>query len=99
MAIDFKEAGKKILKSVFVIKDVHNFADYYDKTLVAWHKNFVDNWDNLIKIRGDKYNKKFKRIWEYYLQSSAGAFRAGNLQLWQIILTKEGFNVDYESVR
>ncbi|MCC5835566.1 MAG: hypothetical protein JJU20_12595 [Opitutales bacterium] len=29
-------------------------------------------------------------MWEYYLLSCAGAFRARNIQLWQVVMTKAG---------
>ncbi|MCG6537428.1 MAG: hypothetical protein L7F78_22630 [Syntrophales bacterium LBB04] len=32
----------------------------------------------------------FKWVWDYYLLSCAGAFRARNIQLWQIVLTRYG---------
>lgn len=86
-------------EEIFVIKDVHNFAESYDKTLMAWNRNFQDKWNQISKSDGGEYDNRFKRMWEYYLQSCAGSFRAGNLQLWQIVLSKPGFNVDYESVR
>ena len=35
-------------------------------------------------------HERFKRMWEYYLLSCAGAFRARDNQLWQIVLTKYG---------
>ena len=30
-------------EKIFVIEDVHNFGADYDKTLMAWHKNFNDS--------------------------------------------------------
>lgn len=89
----------KAVEELFIVRDVHNFGMYYDKTLMAWNKNFQDNWEK-IKTQGNgKYDDRFKRMWEYYLQSCAGAFRAGNIQLWQIVLSKPGFNVDYQIIR
>ncbi len=73
-------------EGVFMVEDVHTLGPHYDKTLMAWHENFVDAWPSL-KAR---YDKTFKRMWEYYLLSCAGAFRARNIQIWQIVLTKPG---------
>lgn len=70
----------------FVMEDWHNLGSHYDKTLTAWHDNFQKAWGNLQK----KYNERFKRMWEYYLLSCAGAFRARQIQLWQIVFTKCG---------
>jgi cyclopropane-fatty-acyl-phospholipid synthase len=70
----------------FVMEDWHNFGPYYDRTLMAWHANFEAAWPEL-KIR---YDERFRRMWRYYLLSSAGGFRARRLQLWQIVFTRTG---------
>jgi cyclopropane-fatty-acyl-phospholipid synthase len=80
---------------LFVIEDVHNFSADYDKTLMQWHKNFNAVWPKF----KDKYNEKFFRMWNYYLLSCAGAFRAREIQLWQIILSPNGVLGGYKSVR
>jgi cyclopropane-fatty-acyl-phospholipid synthase len=85
----------KASKGIFKLEDWHNFGTYYDKTLMAWHKNFNKNWDK-IKI---SYNERFRRMWNYYLLSCAGSFRAHKNQLWQIVFSKIGSQVDYESIR
>ena len=87
------------VEGLFVVRDIHSFGGDYDKTLMAWNKNFQDNWDIIKKQGNGKYDNRFKRMWEYYLQSCAGAFRAGNIQLWQLVLSKSGFNVDYKGIR
>lgn len=74
----------KAVEKKFIMEDWHNFGPDYDKTLMAWHWNFVSHWDQL----KNKYNERFKRMWEYYLLSCAGAFRARSLQLWQITFSK-----------
>lgn len=86
----------KAVENLFVIEDLHNFGAYYDKTLMAWYKNFSDNW---YKIK-DRYSERFYRMWKYFLLSSAGAFRARNKnQLWQIVLSKNGVPGGYNSIR
>jgi cyclopropane-fatty-acyl-phospholipid synthase len=82
-------------EGLFVMEDWHNFGTYYDKTLMAWHKNFNKNWD---KIKGN-YDERFKRMWNYYLLTCAGSFRAHQNQLWQIVFSKFGSQVPYESLR
>ena len=47
----------------------------------------------------DKYDDVFYRMWEYFLLSSAGAFRARTNQLWQLVLSKKGMPGGYVSVR
>jgi cyclopropane-fatty-acyl-phospholipid synthase len=78
-----------------IIEDVHNFGPDYDKTLMAWHSNFVRNYPKL----KDSYDERFYRMWEFYLLSCAGAFRARNIQLWQIVMRKIRTSDTYMSVR
>ncbi len=74
------------MEGLFVMEDWHNFGEDYDKTLMAWHQNFKAAWPRL----RDRYGDRFYRMWEYYLLSCAGGFRARALQLWQIVLTRRG---------
>ncbi|MES2273372.1 MAG: cyclopropane fatty acyl phospholipid synthase [Chlamydiota bacterium] len=83
------------IEGLFVMEDWHNFSADYDKTLMAWFHNFDKNWG---KIQA-AYSMTFYRMWKYYLLSCAGAFRARELQLWQVVLSKGGVLGGYESVR
>lgn len=76
----------KAAEGLFVIEDWHNLGPHYDKTLMAWNRNFQQAWPELKK----SYDAKFKRMWEYYFLSCAGAFRAREIQVWQIVMTKSG---------
>lgn len=79
----------------FILEDLHNFGYYYEKTLMHWHANFNKNWS---KIK-DTYGEKFHRMWNYYLLTCAGMFRSRKLQLWQLVLSKQGVEGGYEGVR
>lgn len=79
----------------FVIRDWHNFGFDYDRTLMAWWKNFDAAWPDL-KAR---YDKRFYRIWKYYLHCCAGMFRSGQGQLWQIVLSDRDSRPRYRSLR
>jgi len=79
----------------FLIEDWHNFGQDYDKTLMAWWKNFDTAWPTL----EHKYGQRFYRMWKYYLLSCAGFFRSRKGQLWQIVLSKRARSRMYRSVR
>ena len=70
----------------FMLEDWHVFTHDYSLTLKAWHKNFEKEWPSL----QSRYSEKFHRMWRYYLLSFSGAFRARSIQLWQILLSKNG---------
>ncbi len=89
------EAIGKSVRGIFNVEDWHNFGADYDKTLMAWRGNFEKNWDKL----KERYSERFRRMWNYYLLSCAGSFRARDAQLWQIVLSKGGVPGGYESVR
>ena len=76
----------KAIEGLFVMEDWHNIGSHYDPTLMAWHTNFNRAWPDL----QEKYGDRFKRMWDYYLLSSAGGFRSRSQQLWQIVLTRPG---------
>jgi cyclopropane-fatty-acyl-phospholipid synthase len=94
MLPSIKQIGSAI-EGLFVIEDWHNFSADYDKTLMAWHGNLEKHWD---KIKSN-YDERFHRVWEYFLLSCAGVFRARENQLWQIVLSKEGIVDGYKSIR
>ena len=79
----------------FVMEDWHNFGINYDKTLMAWHGNFVKNWDILKK----KYDQRFYRMWTYYLLCCTASFRARMNQLWQIVFSSNGVPEGYNAIR
>lgn len=36
----------------------------------------------------DNYTERFKRMFSYYLNACAGAFRARDIQLWQVVFSR-----------
>jgi len=68
------------------IEDVHNIGPHYDPTLMAWNRKFEKAWPDLEA----KYGERFRRMWRYYLLTSAGGFRSRYMHLWQLVLTKSG---------
>lgn len=94
-AIPSIEALGKSLSGKFVVEDWHNFGTDYDKTLVAWMEKFDRHWP---KLR-EKYTETFYRMWRYYLLSCAGGFRSRNIQVWQLVLSKDGQLSRYRSIR
>ncbi len=83
------------IEGLFVMEDWHNFSVDYDKTLMEWFKKFDQNWPKL----KSSYPESFYRMWKYYLLSLAGGFRARHIQLWQVVLSKQGVLGGYKTVR
>jgi len=68
----------------FIMEDWHNFGADYDTTLMAWHERFQQAWPQL----AEAYGERFKRMFTYYLHACAGAFRARDIQLWQVVFSR-----------
>jgi cyclopropane-fatty-acyl-phospholipid synthase len=77
-------------EGVLTLEDWHNFGPDYDRTLMAWHTNVDASWDEL-----PAYDERFRRMWDFYLLVSAGGFRARYLQLWQVVLSRDGLPRSY----
>jgi len=86
----------KAMEGLMVMEDWHNIGADYDKTLMAWDDNFKNNWHDI----KSSFDTRFYRMWEYFLLSSAGAFRARSKnQLWQLVLSSKGVVGGYASIR
>ncbi len=94
MLPSIKQIGDSI-EPKFIMEDWHNFGADYDRTLMAWHENFENNWH----ILKDRYNERFYRMWRYYLLCMAGSFRARYLQVWQVVMSPHGKLGGYDSLR
>lgn len=70
----------------FVLEDWHGFGPDYDRTLMAWIRNFDMAWPDL----SARYDERFRRMWHFYLCASAASFRSRRDQLWQVVFSPRG---------
>ena len=85
----------KAYEGLFVLEDWYSFGYDYSLTLKEWHKNFKKYWEEMFF----KHDETFYRMWEYYLLSYSGAFRSRSLQVWQILLSKNGIRGQHDIQR
>lgn len=85
-----EQVGRAVA-DLFVMEDWHSFGAYYDKTLMAWEKNFSSGREN----GTFSCPEHIRRMFRYYLLSCAGAFRARDLQVWQILFSPAGLPGGY----
>jgi cyclopropane-fatty-acyl-phospholipid synthase len=83
------------MEKLFVLEDWHSFGADYDRTLMCWHQQVSERWQEL----ADLYDERFRRMWCYYLLCSAGSFRARCNQLWQLLLSPSGVAGGWCTVR
>jgi cyclopropane-fatty-acyl-phospholipid synthase len=68
----------------FSVQDVENLRLHYDLTLEHWLARF----DNHAEEVRQQFGEAFVRAWRLYLSGSIAAFRAGTLQLFQLMFTR-----------
>lgn len=86
---------RRAVAGLLVAEDWQSFGADYDKTLMAWYRNFSERWSEL----QDRYDERFRRMWTFYLLSCAAAFRTRDVDLWQGVFSKRGVPGGYVSVR
>ncbi|QDT42598.1 Cyclopropane-fatty-acyl-phospholipid synthase [Gimesia alba] len=72
----------------FSILDVENIRLHYAMTLEHWLHRYEQNIDRVTEM----FDEDFIRTWRLYLAASVAAFRAGSLQLFQVVFTNGGNN-------
>lgn len=85
----------KAIEGLWAVIDLHNIGPHYDKTLVAWNENFQKKWPE----PKTSEERRFKRMWEYYLLCCAGGFRSRAIHVWQFVLATEGVPDGYITQR
>ncbi len=78
----------------FDVLDVESLRLHYAKTLDIWAQRFEAQTEKVEKT----YDKRFIRMWRFYLQSCAAFFRIGGLNIHQILFLK-GINNDLKMTR
>jgi cyclopropane-fatty-acyl-phospholipid synthase len=61
------------------------FANSYAETLKRWRECFDARWPAIAPMG---FDDRFKRMWQYYLASCEGGFRAGAIDVGQFRLTR-----------
>lgn len=69
------------------VQDVENLRLHYARTLEHWLARFDYNVDTINGMLGEA----FVRTWRLYLAGSIAAFTTGELQLFQIMFTRQGY--------
>jgi cyclopropane-fatty-acyl-phospholipid synthase len=68
----------------FSVLDVENLRLHYQRTLEAW----LERFELSIQQVSDLFGPEFVRMWRLYLAGAVAAFRAGSLQLFQVVFAR-----------
>ncbi len=69
------------------IAHIENLKPHYAETLRLWREKFHGNRERILAL-SPRYNERFLRMWDYYLQSCEAAFRYSSLELYQMLFCK-----------
>ena len=79
--IPSREQIERAIRGIFTVRGWQAIGEHYERTLLAWRANCERSW-----ARMGQYDRRFRRMWCYYLSASAAAFRAKKLDVWQVLL-------------
>ena len=72
----------------FSVLDVENLRLHYAKTLEYW----LARYEGVSEQVAQMFDQRFVRTWRLYLAGSLAAFRAGNMQLFQVLFSRSRDN-------
>jgi cyclopropane-fatty-acyl-phospholipid synthase len=75
----------EVEKAGLTVRGSIEFGESYSLTLRRWHESFSARWS---EARSLGFDERFKRMWDFYLASCAGAFQGGNCDVTQITVTR-----------
>ncbi len=75
----------EVERAGLLLKGSIEFGESYSQTLRRWHDTFNERWDEVSKMG---FDDRFRRMWNFYLTSCAGAFQGGNCDVTQITVTR-----------
>ena len=78
LAPPLQQAGLTLVSETGYAKD-------YARTLAVWKQQFHDAWPNIAKT--SRFDERFKLMWELYLSYCEGGFKAGNIDVKQMLIT------------
>ena len=71
-------------RSGLLVTDIEILRLHYAETLKAWRERFLAHREDVERI----YERRFVRMWEFYLAASEMSFREQNMMVMQIQLAK-----------
>ena len=76
---------EQIDKAGLAWRDNINFGLHYARTLNEWHNRFQAARPRIERLG---FDEKFRLLWKYYLSYCEAGFRAGTLDVTQVVVTR-----------
>jgi len=78
------EVLRPIERARLIVTDIEVLQLHYAETLKAWRERFLAHREEVERL----YDRRFVRMWEFYLASSEMSFRGGDMVIFQILMAK-----------
>lgn len=78
-----KVLRQTLAREGFEIADAFEFGHDYARTLAEWNQRFRQSWPEIEPLG---FDSRFKRMWEFYLAYCEGGFRAGSIDVTQLVI-------------
>ncbi|KAM6588250.1 hypothetical protein CsatA_010855 [Cannabis sativa] len=69
------------------VEHIENIGIHYYQTLRTWRKNFLQKQSEILALG---FDDKFIRMWEYYFDYAASAFKSRTFGDYQIVFSRPG---------
>ncbi len=79
--IDVAASVKAMEDAGFEVRDVESLREHYARTLRAWVGNLEANWDEAVRLVGERR----ARVWRLYMAGSAVGFADGGINVHQVL--------------
>lgn len=76
---------REIEQAGLTVAEHMEFGRSYSDTLRRWHDSFNQRWEEIARLG---FDDRFRRMWNFYLTSCAGAFGGGNCNVTQITVNR-----------
>jgi cyclopropane-fatty-acyl-phospholipid synthase len=76
---------QEVSRAGLILKGSIEFGESYSQTLRRWHEVFNARWHEVAAMG---FDDRFRRMWNFYLTSCAGAFHGRNCDVTQITITR-----------
>lgn len=76
---------REIARAGLTLAGSTEFGQSHSPTLRRWHDTFNARWGEIAHMG---FDAGFRRMWNFYLASCAGAFHGGNCDVSQITVTR-----------
>jgi len=75
----------KVAEAGLIWRADQGFGQHYARTLAEWRRQFAEAWP---RVKSLGFDERFRRLWTLYLAYCEGGFRAGNIDVRQIVLER-----------